>query len=78
MNKDSKPDKTDQASFLQTAITCYNEAIEHYSFVIDDISSEIYNPVLNASKGPVITFLKEMRQQWVKCREDIQKQFGNL
>ena len=43
----------------------FDEAISHYDFVIEDLSSDIYNPVLQREKGPVIDFLKRMRQEWL-------------
>lgn len=56
----------------------YDLAISHYDFVLKDLSSEIYDPVLQAQKEPVIAFLTEMRNQWMKCREDVQMQLKKL
>lgn len=43
-------------------------AIAHYDFVLQDLSGDIYNPVLQREKGPVIDFLKRMREEWVVCQ----------
>lgn len=54
--------------FLKSAINACDKMIEHYTYVIDDLSGEIYNPVLNAKKSPSVAFLKEMRKEWQKHR----------
>lgn len=56
----------------------YDEAIGHYEFVIQDLSSEIYDPSLENAKLPVIQFLKQMQEQWKLCREDVAKQIKQM
>lgn len=72
------PDIAFKKATLERLINAYDEAISHYDFVIQDISSEIYNPVLQATKEPVLAFLTAMHQEWVKCRNEAQKQLDNL
>lgn len=57
--------------FLESSINACDQMIQHYTYVIDDISSDISNPVLNAKKGPSVIFLKEMRKEWQKFRNDL-------
>lgn len=61
----------DMANALRSFIQTSEEAISHYDFVLKDISSSISNPVLEATKGPSITFLKSMKQQWVNFRNSL-------
>lgn len=70
-NNNQKPD-------FSGIIKAYDEAVGHYDFVINDLSSEIYDPVLQAQKEPVIAFLTAMRDQWKQCRKDVQKQLDSL
>ena len=53
----------DLISALKSYIASSDEVIAHYDFVINDISSHIANPVLEANKGPSVAFLKKMREQ---------------
>lgn len=63
-------DRETQAAFAESMINSCNTVLAHYDFVIEDISSDISNPKLEATKGPAIAFLKEMRKEWVKCRSE--------
>ena len=65
-------------SFMESAIKSYNTVIEHYDFVINDISSDISNPKLEATKKPVLDFLKELRNEWISCRDDALARLNNL
>lgn len=56
-------DKTGQEAFIRSTIDSCNTVLEHYDFVLNDISSDISNPVLQATKAPTIAFLKEMRKE---------------
>lgn len=56
-------------AFLKSSIESCNIVLEHYDFVINDISSNISNPVLENSKGPSISFLKAMRKEWQQSKE---------
>lgn len=70
----SSTDKSD----LKGILKAYDEAISHYDFVINDLSSEIYDPTLQAQKAPVIAFLTSMRTAWQQCRDDAKKQLDYL
>lgn len=65
--------KDAQKAFAQSTIDSCNKVLEHYDFVINDISSDISDPKLEATKGPAVAFLKAMRNEWVKCRADAEK-----
>lgn len=65
-------------AFMESAIRSYNTVIDHYDFVINDISSDISNPKLEATKGPVLDFLKELRREWICCRDDVQRKLNEL
>lgn len=52
----------------------YDKILEHYDFVINDLSGVIYDPTLEATKAPVISFLKEMRKAWEASKADLQTQ----
>lgn len=55
-------------------LKAYDQAIEHYEFVIQDLSSLIYDSALQKSKQPVVDFLKAVQQQWKESREDVVRQ----
>ena len=52
--------------------------LEHYQFVLDDISSEITNSELEAAKGPAIDFLKSMMGELERFKGNLQSQLDNL
>ena len=56
--------------FFKSSIKTCDEVIAHYNFVIKDISSFISDPKLESSKGSTVQFLKEMKNQWEKFREE--------
>lgn len=56
----------------------YDNALEHYDFVISDISSDIANPLLEQSKKPALDFLQAMRYEWQSCRDDIQARLDRV
>ena len=62
--------------FLKSSISSCDEVIAHYDFVINDISSEISNPVLEARKEPSIEFLKAMRSLWQNFQDDLKREFA--
>jgi hypothetical protein len=64
--------------FLESSVETSNAVLEHYDFVISDISSELSNPILEARKAPTIEFLKAMRGQWQKFRDDEKSQLEEL
>ena len=64
--------------FFKSSIKTSNEIIGHYDFVINDISSFISDPNLEASKGPTIQFLKEMKKLWENFREEQEKALKEL
>ena len=63
---------------LEGILKAYDETISHYDFVLNDLSSEIYDPTLQAQKVPVIAFLSSMRAAWQQCRDDAQKQLDHI
>lgn len=67
-------DDTGKVEFLKSVIQSSNTILEHYSFVLSDISSHISDPTLEATKGPTIEFLTAMQSKWEEFRDDaIQK-----
>ena len=44
--------------FILSSIRSCDTVIEHYDFVLNDISSDISNPKLEATKGPTIVFFE--------------------
>ena len=72
------PDESSKHAFLESAIKSCNDVIEHYTFVINDISSDISNPELQNNKEPALTFLKAMRTEWENSREKIQQRLNDL
>lgn len=64
--------------FIKSTIKSCDIVLEHYDFVINDISSNISNPVLETSKKPTIEFLKAMRQEWQKAKDESQKKLNSL
>ncbi|MBQ8248056.1 MAG: hypothetical protein IJZ42_13090 [Lachnospiraceae bacterium] len=63
---------------IKSSIKLSNEVIAHYDFVINDISSTISNPILEANKGPSIAFLKDMREQWINFRKQLRSDLESL
>lgn len=68
----------EKKNFLMSMISSHNDVIAHYTFVIDDISSEISNPELESSKAPALEFLKAMRAEWEQGRDQIQSNLDEL
>lgn len=68
-NFTSKDLNEEKIQFYKSAVNACNKMIEHYTYVIEDISGEIYNSILNAKKGQSIIFLKEMRSEWEKQKD---------
>ena len=64
----------DRSEIITTMLKSYDKAIEHYDFVINDLSGIIYNPDLEANKAPVISFLKEMRKAWEDSKAELERQ----
>lgn len=75
-NKNRKP--TGRESEFKSFLSGYDKMISSYDLVIQDLSGEVYDPALQARKGPVVAYLKEMRELWKKCREDAQQQIDML
>lgn len=63
---------------LESNIKACDTVLEHYDFVINDISSQISNPVLETSKKPTIAFLKAMRQEWQNFKEENKRKLKTL
>lgn len=72
------PDESSKRAFMESTLETCKEFISHYTFVINDISSEISNPELQRSKGPAITFLKAMRAEWERSRDYVQTQLDGM
>lgn len=64
--------------FIKSSISSAEEVIGHYDFVIRDISSDISDPVLEASKAVPLEFLGAMKSQWENFRDDLQKKLAEL
>lgn len=64
--------------FILSSIKSCDIVIEHYDFVLNDISSDISNPKLEATKGPAIAFLRNTRNEWIYCRKDLQKKLREI
>lgn len=64
--------------FARSSIKSCNIVIEHYDFVINDISTDISNPKLEATKGPVLAFLKQLRSEWVTSRDEMQHKLDKM
>lgn len=64
--------------FLKSSIETSDEVIAHYDFVVKDISSTISDPLLEATKGPTVEFLKKMKEQWENFRDDQKRTLEDL
>ena len=64
--------------FIESSINTANIVLEHYDFVISDISSNISNPQLERTKGPTIEFLKNMRKQWLDFKYEMESKLQNI
>ena len=65
-------------AFITSSIQAATEVIEHYDFVINDISSSISDISLEKSKGSTIVFLKKMRTHWSEFKETLQADLDHL
>ncbi len=67
---------TDEAvlAFRRSSIKTCDQVLSHYDFVINDISSNISDPVLEATKGPTLEFLKKMRANWLAFQNTLRSQ----
>lgn len=68
----------DMKKFIESNIKTCDIFLEHYDFIINDISGNISNPVLEASKKPTIEFLKAMRQEWQNFKEENKRKLKTL
>ena len=73
-----KKQSSGQGSGLESILVGYDKMISSYDLVIQDLSGEIYDPVLRAKREPVLAFLKNMRNQWATCRADAQRQVETM
>lgn len=64
--------------FLKSTIKSSETVIEHYDFVINDISSKISDQHLEATKAPTIEFLNKMRRNWLNFKNDCEMQLKGL
>ena len=64
--------------FIQSSIRSSTKIIEHYDFVIKDISSFISDPKLESQKDPVIKFLKDMRAHWQDFKKDAENNLKSI
>lgn len=70
--------KDNMKSFLESSIKSSEMVLEHYDFVINDISSHISDAHLEATKEPTIEFLNKMRKNWLNFRNDCEMQLREL
>ena len=70
--------KNSMKEFLQSSIKSSEMVIEHYDFVINDISSHISDNQLETTKGPTIEFLNKMRRNWLNFKSDCEMQLRDL
>lgn len=64
--------------FLKSSIKSSEMVIEHYDFVISDISSTISDRHLEATKAPTIEFLNKMRNHWIDFKSDCEAKLRDL
>lgn len=64
--------------FIESNIKTCDIFLEHYDFIINDISGNISNPVLEANKRPTIEFLKAMRQEWQNFKDENIRKLNSL
>lgn len=64
--------------FVKSSIETSEMVLEHYEFVINDISSKISDPELEASKEPALQFLKKMRSNWADFKLSLEMQLETL
>lgn len=70
--------KDNMKSFLESSIKSSEMVIEHYKFVINDISSHISDEYLEATKAPTIKFLNSMVDKWLVFKIDCEMQLKYL
>lgn len=70
--------KDNMKVFLESSIKSSETVIEHYDFVINDISSHISDNQLEATKGPTVEFLNRMRSKWVEFKRDCEMKLSAL
>lgn len=58
--------------FIESSIESSQAVIDHYTFVIEDISSVISDAALEATKGPTIDFLVQMRAKWLEYKNELE------
>lgn len=64
--------------FIKSSLSSAEEVINHYDFVIKDVSSDISNPVLEANKAATLKFLRAMRSQWEAFQDDLLRKLAEL
>lgn len=64
--------------FIKSSIDSSANVLEHYDFVINDISGKISDPQLEASKEPAVRFLFQMRQKWFEFKTSLENQLAAL
>lgn len=64
--------------FINSSIKASTEMIEHYDFVIKDISSSVSDISLENSKEPAIKFLKAMRAHWSEFQTNLHNELDRL
>lgn len=70
--------KEGKKNFIKSSIESSEKVLEHYDFVLNDISSEISDPYLEATKWPAVEFLMKMRRQWFDFKKDLENQLVKL
>lgn len=64
--------------FVRSSIESSSQVLEHYDFVINDISSTISDSQLEATKQPALEFLLKMRKQWANFKTDLEVKLQSL
>lgn len=71
-------DDKNTVDFLKSVVQSSNTILDHYSFVLNDISSTISDPKLESTKGPTVEFLTAMKNKWEEFRDDAAQKLDNL
>ena len=68
----------DVKEFVESSIKTATEVIEHYDFVINDLSGNISNVKLEKAKVPVIAFLNDMKSEWLNFRDFLNQKLAAI
>ena len=71
-NFDIHTSKENIKELIRNSIEVSENAIEHYDYILNDISGIISDAELEATKLPSIEFLKQMRKCWYDFKYDLE------